>query len=357
LIHTDCRFYKGDIPCHPHKQHGVHCNGCSFYDKVLQRILIIKLGAVGDVIRTTPLLRKLKQVYPQSEISWLTCTPEVLPSVVDRKVRYDWMNVMALKGFYFDILVNLDKDEDACALAKMIDAQVKKGYILQNNKPGPATPETNAKWFTGLFDDINRANTKSYPQEIYDICGYQFSGEQYLIDTPACSSPWIPPVGKKVVGLNTGCGSRWQTRLWPDEHWIELARRLRNSGLEVVLLGGEQEHERNQIIAYQSGAVYPGHFSLKLFMALVGQCDLVVTAVTMCLHVAIGLGKKVVLFNNVFNRLEFELYGRGVTIEPEVPCKGCYKPSYDNLCPAHCMELIKVADVERHCLTLLEETT
>jgi ADP-heptose:LPS heptosyltransferase len=353
VIRTDCRFFKGDIPCHPHKQHGVHCSDCSFYDKMMQRILIIKLGAAGDVIRTTPLLRKLKQVYPQSEVTWLTYTPEVLPSLVDRKLSYNWMTVMALKGCLFDILVNLDKDEDACALAKRIDAQVKKGYILQNNKPGPATPEANAKWLTGLFDDVNRANTKSYPQEIFEICGFQFAGEPYVLDLPKTPSPWIPIGKKKVIGLNTGCGSRWQTRLWLDGRWIELAKRLRDKEFEVVLLGGEQEHERNQMIASKSGAVYPGYFSLEQFMALMNQCDLVVTAITMGLHIAIGLGKKVVLFNNIFNRHEFELYGQGVIIEPNVPCKGCYKSAYDQFCPAHCMELITVTEVEESCRTLL----
>ena len=36
--------------------------------------------------------------------------------------------------------------------------------------------------------------------------------------------------------------------------------------------------------------------------------DLVVTAVTMAMHIALGLGKKLVLFNNIFNPHEFELY-------------------------------------------------
>jgi heptosyltransferase-2 len=74
----------------------------------------------------------------------------------------------------------------------------------------------------------------------------------------------------------------------------------------------------------------------------------------MGLHVAIGLEKKIVLFNNIFNRHEFDLYDQGVIIEPEVPCKGCYKSSYDDLCPAHCMELISVAEVEKNCLTILK---
>ena len=54
-IHTDCRHFRGDMPCVFHKKTGVHCEGCADYDPLKERILIIKLGAIGDVIRSTPL--------------------------------------------------------------------------------------------------------------------------------------------------------------------------------------------------------------------------------------------------------------------------------------------------------------
>ena len=68
-IKTDCRYFRGDIPCKPHKNYNAHCIDennalCSYYDKITEKILIIKLGAIGDVIRTTPLLTKLKQEHP-----------------------------------------------------------------------------------------------------------------------------------------------------------------------------------------------------------------------------------------------------------------------------------------------------
>jgi heptosyltransferase-2 len=60
IVHTDCRHFRGDVPCTPHKKDGVHCESCPFYDPVDKKILIIKLGAIGDVIRTTPLLHRLE---------------------------------------------------------------------------------------------------------------------------------------------------------------------------------------------------------------------------------------------------------------------------------------------------------
>ena len=79
-VKTDCRYYKGYIPCKPHKKEGVHCDNCKYYDPIKQRFLIIKLAAIGDVIRTTPLLHKLKKEFPNAEINWLTYSPAILPS-------------------------------------------------------------------------------------------------------------------------------------------------------------------------------------------------------------------------------------------------------------------------------------
>ncbi len=78
IIHFDCLYYKGDIPCAPHKKSGYHCQDCPEYKTISHKILIIKLGAIGDVIRTTPLLRKLRTEYPNAQISWLTYSPDIL---------------------------------------------------------------------------------------------------------------------------------------------------------------------------------------------------------------------------------------------------------------------------------------
>ncbi len=116
-----------------------------------------------------------------------------------------------------------------------------------------------------------------------------------------------------------------------------------------LLLGGEQEHEKNLRIARESGAHYLGHFPLRQFINLVDQCALVVTAVTMATHITIGLNKKIVLFNNIFNRHEFELYGLGEILEPDIPCSCFFAP----VCPNDCMRHIGVDRVHDACRRLL----
>jgi ADP-heptose:LPS heptosyltransferase len=339
-LNYDCRHFLGYIPCRPHKKYGVHCEGCPHYDPADYRILIIKLGAIGDVIRTTPLLHRLKADHPRAFITWLTLTPEVLPGSVDRKAGFNLKEIVSLLPQEFDLLINLDKDLEACALAVQVKAKVKKGFTVVDGKCRNIDEASYDKYLTGLWDDVNKANTKSYPQEIFDICGYTFAGEKYILELPGARPSFDIPEGARVVGLNTGCGGRWVTRLWADERWVELAKRLKGAGLYPLFLGGEAEHEKNVRLARESGGAYLGHFSLNDFFCLMDKCELVVTAVTMALHIAIGLEKKVVLFNNIFNPREFEMYGLGEIITPGIDCEGCFKPS----CATTCMDRITVED-------------
>lgn len=340
IVHYDCRYYKGHIPCDYHKQEGVHCEDCPHFDQIAERILIIKLGALGDVIRTTPILQALKKDYPQSKIFWLTHSPDLLPSSVDIKLTPTLENLLYLEEVPFDICINLDKDREACAVAQRIHSKRKFGFILKDGVPAPVDKLAEHKLYTGLFDDIGQQNSKSYLEEIFEICGYNFKGEKYSIEFSEREYKWSLPDGAYTVGLNTGCGSRWLTRLWPEKYWVELAVQLRKKGYRVLLLGGPDENDLNLRIQFKSNAHYPGTFPLQQFVSLVNQCELVVTTVTMALHLAIALEKRVVLLNNIFNRHEFELYGLGSILEP--PNCTCY---FAQTCDKDCMEELTVDEV------------
>ena len=330
IYHEDCKFFRGDIPCKPHKEHGVHCHDCEFYKPLDKKILIIKLGAIGDVIRTTPLLHKIREEHPDAAVWWLTYTPDIVPSSVENILNFSTESVLTVENTKFDKLINLDKDPHACALASRIEADEKFGYVLKNGKPAPVNELAKHKFLTGIFDDVSKMNKKSYPEEIFEICGWEFSGEEYMLDYEQIYDWELPADDIPVIGLNTGCGARWPSRLWPDEKWEKLIILLQDEGYFPVLLGGEQEHERNRKFAEKTGAYYPGYFSLQKFISLIDTCDVVVTAVTMALHLAVGLRKNVVLMNNIFNPDEFELYGRGEIVSPDKECKCFYSPHCTN---------------------------
>lgn len=351
-IKFDCRHFRGHIPCKPNKQYGVICTDCSYYDKTEQRILIIKLGAAGDVIRTTPLLFPLKKQFPNSKIFWLTNSPELVPvnssPKADEVLKYNLQNVSFIFATEFDLVINLDKDYEAISIMNNVSAKEKKGFTIKDGSCYPIGKSAEEKFFTGIFDQVSKENTKNYMQEIFEICGYEFNGEKYLLDIDEKNSvhekDWNIDSGKKIVGLNTGCGERWTSRLWSNDYWIELINKLKNENTEVILLGGPGEDEKNKLLNEATNAKYFGVYDLKTFIQLMNKCDVIVSQVTMSMHIAIAAGKKLVLMNNIFNPNEFYLYDNGEIVQPRKDCKCFFQPVCINK-DYKCMDLLKPEDV------------
>jgi heptosyltransferase-2 len=325
--------------------------------------LILKIGAAGEVIRNTPLLHKIISLYADknAEITWITDFPDFVPrSLVKRVLKYNWKNAQMLLEEEFDLLLSLDKEHNVCALANKIHAKVKKGFLLDTRgRIVPADADAHLKWLTGVFDDLMKANRKHYVEELFEICGWKWTGEKYILEDAITSSlPHLKNDHTPLVGLNTGAGNAWPTRIWPERYWAALIARLLKSGMRVLLLGGPEEHEKNMRLAYETGAYYEGVKPYREFIGLMSYCTVIVTAVTMALHIGIGLEKKIVLLNNIFNRHEFFLYGMGAIVEPDVPCTACYKQAYDSRCQVpDCMELITVDAVYGRIVSSLNTGT
>ncbi len=354
-IKFDCLHFRGEIPCLPNKLRDKVCKGCDEYNKIETRILIIKLGAIGDVMRSTPLLHRFKNDYPGPHITWVTHTPEILPKApiaiggINEICRFDFTSIYKIENTEFDIAINLDKDKEACMLLNNVKAKRKFGFIWKDNHISIATPHAEHKLITGAFDNISKQNTKNYMEEIFEICDMQFNDESYLLNFDPKLAGKFKYIkeragSKKIIGLNTGCGKRWQTRLWPETYWVELIKKLQSQNYFPLLLGGPDEEEMNKKYSETTGAYYPGIFSLQEFIALSSVCDCILTAVSMMMHIAIGLKKPLVLFVNIFNKHEFYLYNNGVIVEPTSGCD-CY---YGNTCKRgekHCMKDIPVETV------------
>ena len=384
----DCKHFLGHIPCKPNKLHDVACDSCTHYDILeeihlvedskedliqnifricdfkadkiqlvdntidtdAKRILFIKLGAIGDVIRTTPLITRYKKEYGDCYFTWITHSPEVLPQdKVDKIYKWSADNVCEVANQEYDIAINLDKDEEACMLLAAVRADKKFGFIWKDNHINIATEKAEHKLITGLFDHISKKNTLNYLEEIFDICHFDFKKEEYMINlNEDLSGKWNNVFrqlseGKRIIGLNTGCGERWQTRLWPKKYWVDLIGRLQRKGYFCLLMGGPQEHKMNSYYAKKTGATYLGSFSLEEFISITNSVDIIVTPVSMMMHIALALKKQLMLFHNIFNVHEFELYDRGVIIEPTSGCD-CY---FGNTCSRKksCMYDVSVQDV------------
>ena len=324
-LRTDCLYYLGDRPCRPHVESGYRCTCVKFQAKTRVGV-IVKLGAAGDVLRSTPLLRALNPALTGTKILWVTHSPELIPPDVCEAVRPTAGTLARIATTAWDFCWNLDKDPEACAIAASTKAKEYRGYTLRNGVPWPVDEAAWHKFATGIDDPYSRRNQLTYIQEIFDIVGLPFHGEEYWLREPAESAKKrareLLPDGP-IVGLNIGAGARWPSRIWPVEYWISLITLLKARGLQPILLGGPEEVEIAARLTKETGCRSSGVQPLELFYAMIGQCHCVVTAVTMAMHLAIGARTPLVLLNNIFNRYEFELYGRGEIVEPPAPCQ-CY---------------------------------
>ena len=378
-VRFDCKYFKGDMPCQPNKLYDAECTECAYYEsskhspesillKKLRKeiipspeyqtkILFIKLGAIGDVIRTTPLVNKYNDIYQDCHFTWITETPIVLPKEdIDRIYEWNSGTLDIIIGEEFDIAINLDKEQKACELLKNIKAKEKFGFTWKDNHIDIATEKAENKLITGLFDHLSKKNSKSYMQEIFEICHLTFNKEEYMINLNVeMSDHWHIKLnqlakGRTIIALNTGCGERWKTRLWPFEYWVKLIKELDDMGYFCLIMGGEAEHKRNLLFASQTNANYLGTFSLEEFIAITNNTSIIVTPVSMMMHVALALKKQLMLFHNIFNVNEFDLYGRGKIIEPISGCD-CY---FGDSCVREksCMYDISVKDVLRNIAIL-----
>jgi lipopolysaccharide heptosyltransferase III len=367
-IAWDCRFFLGDRPCTWHKQTGVLCT-CDHYQRVDERLLIVKLDAMGDVLRSTALLPPLAEVHPRAAITWIT-RKESVPLLqrnpyVAEVLELGPEALVHLQTRTFDRVINLDASKISAALATAARSDRKDGYVLDARGYVQPTNDAARQWLeAGVFDDIKRQGTSTYQDRMAAILDLTGRRHQYVFelgkDEIARATEYLTWLGldleRPIVGLNTGAGGRWPLKQWREEGYVELVTRLGgHEGVQFLLLGGPGERERNERLKRQSPAHVwdPGcDHNVRHFAALLGHCQVVVTGDTLAMHLSLALGRRTVVLFGPTSAPEIELYDLGEKIVPDMGCLSCYKNSCDFV--PNCMDLISTSMVERAVVRQLE---
>jgi len=368
ILKTDCRLFPGDRPCIPNKQEGIKCDNCNYYSPVEFKILIIKLDAAGDVLRTTSLLHALKEKYKTSHITWLTKRNSIAlfknNKLVDEVVEFESPALLArLQTEQFDLLIHPDASPVSCALASVVKAKDKRGYTL--NAKGKVIPVNDdaVEWLEmGAFDEYKKKNKKSYQQILHEIAGVEYKKGEIIINL---SQPELEFKNdfrlknnldqyKHLIGLNTGASTRWQLKQWRAEGYQELITKLSSQKeIGILLYGGPEEAGRNE----QIKSLFPNVIdtstsnSLREFFALLDLSDIVITGDTLALHAATALKKNIICVFGPTSHNEIEDYGRIKKVIPEMDCLTCYKPVCDFV--PNCMDLISSDDIYSEVIQLV----
>jgi heptosyltransferase-2 len=332
----------------------------------LIQLLIIKTGALGDVLRTTSILPGLAQRYPDARITWVTA-PEALdllrshpalraPSgevlALDPRSATELAAVTArLAGTQWERVISLDDEEPLCRLASSLPARSVSGAHLREDGARGYTPDV-APWFDmGLLsvhgkavaDRLKRENRRSHPQILAEMLGLAMGKPMLVLE--AAQLRFAEGFARRtrlrergaVVGLNTGAGGRWTSKALPVERTVESAVRIDrelDGRVSFVLFGGPEERERNARIAAELAGrarlIDAGVDNALLdFAALIGSCDVLITSDSLALHVALARDVRVVAFFAPTSAAEIELYGLGEKVVSTAPDYCSYRPDAD----------------------------
>jgi predicted lipopolysaccharide heptosyltransferase III len=323
------------------------------------RILVIKLGAVGDAILTIPTFKALKKKFPLSVIVCLTSPDtqdvywrcpyidELIVSDVkgrDRGPRALWNLAKKLMRRRFDLVVDLQNNKKSHLLAYATFAAKRYGY-------------DNGKW--SFF--LNRAIKDS--GEILGPVAHQFRVLKQLgIDEEDASMDLWPsapdkafadaicgPIrsaGQKIVGINIGASPRWQTKRWPEKSFAQLCDALAQQGFAVLLTGAPADAAAAQKIlskAKTKPLCLVAKTDLMQLAAVIEKCSVYVTADSAPLHIAAAMKTPfVALFGPTDARRHLPPADAYRVLQ-----KGC-PPCYKDTCRQdrhQCMEAITVPDV------------
>ena len=334
-----------------------------------KQILIIKVGALGDVLRTTFLPQLLRRKYgTDSMVTWLThrnalSLLEQHPFVDHVAAFQDVQALTELQKQSYDLVLSLDDEHEISQFASSLQTKEFHGAYLDASGKQMYTASVEPWFGMGLLrpvelggkqkaDALKVQNRKTF-QEIFTTMLGLSSVLMYVKDTKPIIHLTLAELqhghvvlekyhltsAKLIVGINAGAGVRWSLKWLSEEKAAALADALvRNFNASVLLLGGIDEIERNRRTQHlcvdkeHVVAVEPTH-SIKQFAGVVNICDLVITSDSLALHLALALDKKTTAFFGPTSPYEIEMFGLGEKVFKESSCLSCYrKDSFENSC-------------------------
>ena len=352
-----------DRPCVFQKNENGFCRTCANYKKIssaegFTRILIIKLGAMGDVLRTTFILEGLKEIYPKSRVSWIVNANNAAVlegnKLIDKIIANDGKTNEYLALNYFDIAINLDLAPESLALAKLANAETVLGYKLDNKRAIAPSNEYAAKWLQmSAYDELKKENKLTYQHWMAKIVNLPKDNYEIIVPLNAASLKKADDFlkknnisAKKILGINPGAGKRWKMKKWRTSGFADAAKYFAGKGYAVLLLGGkDDEEEINALMKENIPNVYSTgtNNSIADFFAFINVCKTILCGDTMALHAAVGLKKKVVVLFGPTSISEIEIYGRGIKLQSSKNCVCCYKQNCN--IKDNCMELLSDDEV------------
>jgi len=328
----------------------------------LERILVIRLSSLGDVLLTTPVLRLLREHCPAAQIDFLTkvdyqdllCANPCVDRLLLFEPRQGFQQTLrTLRQTCYDVIVDLHRTWRSCLLLHGLVARRKLTYTkhtvrrallvhlgwntLQAMTP---VPELYAAPLRRLG-----ITAPLPPLEMHLTAASREAMRTYLRqafpERAACPLLAVAP------------GARWPTKRWPVERFAAVAQEMAQAQRAVVvLLGGAEDVSLAQELSRRLRVPVldsTGQLSLRHTAALLEQCRLLLSNDSGLMHMATALRVPVVaIFGPTVQEFGFYPFRAcAQVVSAEVACRPCSTKG-STRCPRrhhHCMQQVTVAQV------------
>ena len=285
----------------------------------IERLLIVRLSAMGDVIHTLPAVQALREAFPLAHIGWLIeerwaellCAPGAARRGRRSSLRplVDEVHTVNLKGWQKSLLSLSTLQRVATVWNDVRDAHYDMAVDLQG-----AIRSAVLGWWSGAREVYGAAEPREAPASLWYSRKAVARGRHVIeqnvsvaeavighrVKLPAVQLPRDPQAEARIeqrlaeLGfgdfaiLNPGAG--WGAKRWPPERYGEVSRGLADRGVRSILNYGPGEEELVRIAeAASGGTALAMSCTLTELIALTRRARLFIGGDTGPLHLAAAL--------------------------------------------------------------------
>jgi heptosyltransferase I len=308
-----------------------------------RRILIVLMGAIGDVIRALPLLGRIRRAWPDAYIGWAV-EPKSEPLLrdhrwVDKLIVYErryapWSFVPFLRRIrseQFDLVLDLQRHLKSGLISSVSGARNRLGFAPANSK------EFNYLFATCHIAPQPNMRLKLLQYQAFgDALGLPVAPIEFGLELPSAEDSrarrFVAGVPRPILGVILG--SSWSSRIYFPESIAEVIRGLAfpiegSPGLFPVLLGGPDEQELAAAVMDHLGQIpalnLTGRTSLRDLVGIFTECAVAFGPDSGPMHLAAAVGCPVVSLWGSTSPARSAPWGfADLAIRAEIPCHPCY---------------------------------
>ena len=322
----------------------------------MSRFLIVRLGALGDIVHAIPVAAALRHAFPGSRIDWLVAAKhrailDLVP-VIDRRLAINDRAsgsaddeprgrrrpdesvsllgmVRELRRARYDVAIDLQGLIKSALLARSSGAQRVLGFASRYARERLARPLYTDAYDPGRGGLYHRRETRHVVEinlGLLTMLGITVGAPQFPIE--CVSSPVAREVRDRTSGryalLNPGAA--WPNKRWPPARLADVAVMLgdRHGLASVVVWGpGEEEGLAREVVASARGAaMLAPPTTIADIVALTRGAAIMVSGDTGPAHIASAVGTPLVgIYGPTRPARNGPLSARDITVSRDAVCR------------------------------------